>query len=108
MTVPLKLGEQRSASTSAAGPSSYVPGSRPTVSLSDLVSVESENDVTASVADTSSGGGGFIAQATSVNGNTVSVAVYDVGSSSGAGLGSEVSSGDNISSATIKVRGRGY
>lgn len=101
-------GQTRSDESSITGPSNYDPSSRPTVTLSELVSINSTNDCDASVADTSSGGKAFIAEVSSVNGNVAVVEVYDPGSEANDAGGGEAISGEDLSNTTITVRGRGY
>lgn len=103
-----RKGEQRADEATTTGPGDYDAASRPTVDLSDLVSVPDEASVDAAVADSSSGGIGLVAEATSVSGNTVSVAVYDVASLTNTDAGAELESGFDLSNTTITVRGRGY
>lgn len=93
-------------SNSVTAPSSYVDNSRPTVTLSELTTVDSEADVNVSVT------GGFEGEASSVNGNVVSVQINNVAdpatTSGDESALSEVDSGEDLSSETIRVNGRGF
>lgn len=106
MPYEFNKGVEGDASNSVTAPSSYDPSSRPTVTLSELTAIQSEANVNVSAT------GGFEAEASSVNGNVVSVQVNNVAdpatTSGDESALSEVDSGEDLSSETIRVNGRGF
>lgn len=110
-TMPNQLprGIEQSASATATGPSDYNPSSRPTVTLSDLVAVDGAEDAEANIVDATSGSAsGFVADVSTVDGNSVEVVAYHGDSAAADGSLPELDSGQDLSGHTIRVNGRGY
>lgn len=99
-------GEKHYDSNTVAGPASYDPSAKPTVTASDLVAIEGDEDADANVT------GGFEGEVASTDGNVVHVQVNEVAdpatTSGGQSSLVEVNSGTDLSAENVSVTAHGY
>lgn len=103
-------GQQKTDEATIAGPSNYNPNSPPTVTLSELVAIDNENQADAQAVN-SNDSDRFGAEVTSVNGNVATVELYNTSSADGDGATAALDaddSGADVSDTQIRVQGRGF
>lgn len=90
----------RTASRQAAATDDYQSGTLPTISIPDLVSIETPTAISIT--------GGYVAEIDSTDGNTITYQVFeDNGTASDAPLG-EIADSTDLSSETLTVAAQGY